>query len=158
MKPKSLKQYAKEYEKTTGDKIVWRPDYTVVYLAERGFITYKPDYEGEMLVVEFTVGDGKFFRHYAEIKAGELGLKYVGTFCNRNIEAYLRNFGCEILDKQEINGQKRYLCQDALGRKVTATFKCDRRNGLEPEYYVVLYLFEKAITRPKFGLLTKGDE
>ena len=120
-------------------------------------MTCKPDLEGKMLIIELVCGDGQFWHDFAEMRAVEMGLDKIGTFTNRPIEAYLKTFGGEILSVQNIGGQKRFLCQDYIGRKVVATFKCDRGAELAPEYYITQYLNEKA-NKSWIDKLTKGDE
>lgn len=145
MKPKSLRDYINLYEKKTGDKFVVRNDYVLFFLPERGFMTAKPDLEASMLIIEYVCGDIHFWHGFAELKCRELGLAHIGTFCNRNIDAYLRNVGVEILDEQNIDNKRRLLCQDSIGRMVLVTYQADLGEGKE-QYTVVQYLDRKAIS------------
>lgn len=142
---KSLKEWLSIYENKTGDRAELPYGYRLCYLAERGFASMKPDIEGKMMVVYQVCGDGKFWRDYAEMMAAGMGLDCVGTICTRAIEPYIRSFGWEILSKTEINGQRRYRCQDSIGRLIICTYKCDGdKEGMPPHYWVTHYLNKKA--------------
>lgn len=144
-KGKSLQEYLKIYKEKTGDNPMVPWGYRLLYLAERGFATMKPDIEGKMMIVYQTCGDGKFWRDYAELMAAGMGFDCVGTICTRAIEPYIRSFGWEILSKSEINGQRRYRCQDSIGRLIICTYKCDGdEEGMPPHYWVTHYLNQKA--------------
>lgn len=145
-KGKSLKDWIKLYEEKTGDKAQLLDGYRLFYLAERGFATMKPDFEGRMMVVHETCGDGRFWRDYAEMIGAGLGFTAVGTICTRPILPYIRSFGWEILTDEEKDGKHRYLCQDSIGRKVVCTYMCDGDNGRPPQYWVVSYFNDKAVT------------
>lgn len=148
-KGKSLNDWIKIYKDKTGDSFSLPMNYRLLYLAERGFATMKPDIEGKMMVVYQVCGDGKFFRDYAELMAAGMGLDCVGTICTRPIEPYIRSFGWEILSKTEINGQCRYRCQDSIGRLIICTYKCDGdTEDRPPHYWVVHYLNQKATEGP----------
>ena len=124
-KGKSLQEYLKIYKEKTGDNPMVPWGYRLLYLAERGFAIMKPDIEGKMMIVYQVCGDGKFWRDWAELEAACMGFDCVGTICTRAIEPYIRSFGWEILSKSEINGQRRYRCQDSIGRLIICTYKCD---------------------------------
>lgn len=148
-KGKSLKQWVKLYEEKTKDRVELPYGYRLCYLAERGFCMLKPDVEGKMMVVYQVCGDGKFWRDYAELMAAAMGLECVGTICTREIEPYIRSFGWEILSMSEINGQRRYRCQDSIGRLIVCTYKSESdKEGNPPHYWVTHYLNKKATEGP----------
>lgn len=103
-----------------------------------------------MMYIHEACGDGKFWRAFAELMCRELNLNILGTICNRDIELYLKAMEFDVLVTQDINGQKRYICQDNIGRKVIATYRADRDGG-DPEYWVTQYLDEKATTSEYFN-------
>lgn len=147
MNPKSLREWFKIYEEKTQDKAEILKGFQLFYLPTRGFMMIKPivTNEGGVLYVDKVCGDGKFWRDHAELMAQALGFYAIITVCNRNIDSYLKNFGAEILVVKEINKEKRYLCQDCIGRKVLVTYKGKDR-ALQDEYFVTQYLHEKATT------------
>lgn len=142
-KPKSLQEWVKIYEEKTGDRAELPYGYRLLYLAERGFASMKPDIEGKMMIVYQVCGDGKFFRDYAELTAAAMGLDCVATICTRAIRPYIRSFGWQILSEQCIKDQHRFVCQDSIGRKIVITHKDINEKTGEPEYWVTHYLNEK---------------
>lgn len=142
-KPKSLQEWIKIYEAKTGDKAELPYGYRLLYLAERGFASMKPDIEGKMMIVYQVCGDAKFFRDYAELMAAGMGLDCVATICTRAIHPYIRSFGWQLLETQCINGQYRFVCQDSIGRKIIITHKDINETTGKPEYWVTQYLNEK---------------
>lgn len=146
MKGKSLKEWIDIYEKKTGDKFDMPVGYRLMYMAERGFASMKPDYEGRMMIVYQVCGDAKFWRDYAELVGSTVGMNCVGTICTRHIEPYIRCFGWEVLEKEDVEGQYRYWCQDSIGRLAICTYKnTDEKTG-EPNYWVTHYFNTKATT------------
>lgn len=135
------------YEDKTKDKAEILKGFQLFYLPNRGFMMVKPlvNETGGILYIDKVCGDGKFWRDHAELMANAIGFQAIITVCNRNIESYLRDFGADILVVQEINKQKRFLCQDSIGRKVVATYR-GQDKFLQDEYWVTQYLHEKATT------------
>lgn len=144
MQGKSLKEWLDIYKEKTGDDFNIPQGFSILYLAERGFASMKPDFESKMMMVYQTCGDGKFWRDTAELYAAALQFDCIGTICTRPIKPYIRSFGWEILDQQCKDGQYRYLCQDSIGRPILITHKCIGENGI-PEYWAVQYLNKKAV-------------
>ena len=156
MKPKSLKQWIDIYEKKTNDKVELPTGFRLFYLPARGFMMVRPLVADGILYIYQVCGDGKFWHDHAELMARALGFPCLATICNRNIETYLRNFEFDVLVKQDINSEKRFLCQDNVGRKVLATYKGKDNNGND-EYWVTQYLNEKATTHLEFKERSKED-
>lgn len=146
MQGKSLREWIEIYEKKTKDTFEVPAGYRLLYLAERGFVQLKPDFEGKIMLVYQLCGDAKFWRDFAELVCSTMGLECVSTICTRHIEPYIRGFGWEILQKEDNNGHYRYWCQDSIGRLVVCTFKNINSDTGEPNYWVTHYLNTKATT------------
>lgn len=144
MKGKSLKEWIEIYEKKTNDKVAILPGYRLFYLAERGFATMKLDEEGKMVIVYQVCGDAKFWRDFAELVGATFGCNCVATICTRHIEPYIRGFGWEILEREEVDGRYRYWCQDSIGRLIIITYKHTDEETGEPAYWVTHYFNTKA--------------
>lgn len=143
MQPKSLREWFNVYEKKTQDKVsIPSEKYKLAYLPTRGFMIYKSLIN--MLFIYQVCGDGKFWLDYAELLCAQMGLSAIGTICTRPLDAYLRTFGGSVLSEQDIDGKKRYLCQDNIGRKVICTHRIMGEKTKIPEYWVTKYLNQKA--------------
>lgn len=156
MKPKPLREWLKIYEEKTNDKAELLNGFQLFYLPTRGFMMIKALPNGSILYIDKVCGDGKFWRDHAELMAHSLRFDHILTVCNREIRSYIRDFGGEILLEQNINGEKRFLCQDNIGRKVLATFRGKDKNGND-EYYVTQYINEKATYNLDFIEGSKDD-
>jgi len=144
---KRFKEWVDKYEEKTGEKAILPPGYVLQFLPSRGWSTYKIDTAGSMLVVYQSCGDLKFWRDVAELIASTNKLKCICTSCLLDIEAYIRFFGGKIVEKQEHNGQFRYICKDYLGRKVIATYRGNLEKTGKPCYWVTQYLYELLETK-----------
>lgn len=144
MKGKSLKEWIEIYEKKTNDKAELPEGYRLLYLAERGFASIKPDVEGKMMLIYQVCGDAKFWRDHIELITCNAGFDCVASICTRHVEPYIRCFGWEILEREEINGQFRYWCQDSIGRLAILTYKHTDAETGEPVYWVTHYFNAKA--------------
>lgn len=144
MKAKSLKEWIEFYEAKSGDSFYLLPDFRLLYMPERGFATMKPDYEGKMMIVYQVCGDAKFWQDYTELVSQAAGFECMATIFTRHIEPFIRALGGEIIEKEDVNGQLRYWCQDSIGRLAIITHKhCDEKTG-EPVYWGTHYLNTKA--------------
>lgn len=144
-KGKSLKEWIDIYEEKTGDKFGLPKGFRLCYLAERGFCEYRLDVEGKIVLVYQLCGDAKFWRDSLELIYSHAGFDAIGTICIRHIKPYIRSFGWQILTEMTKNGQKRYLCQDSIGRKVICT-EIDKDENGEASYMVTHYFKEKAVS------------
>lgn len=144
MKGKSLKEWVKIYEEKTGEKAELLKGYRLCYLAERGFASMKADTEGKMIIIHQVCGDAKFWRDYAELIGATAGFECVASICTRHVEPYIRCFGWEILEREEVDGHYRYWCQDSIGRLVILTYKHTDPDTNEPVYWVTHYFNAKA--------------
>lgn len=144
MKGKSLKEWVDIYEQKTGDKAELPEGYRLFYLAERGFASMKPDEEGKMMIIYQVCGDAKFWRDYAELIGSTAGFNCVASICTRHVEPYIRCFGWETLEREEVNGHYRYWCQDSIGRLAILTYKHTDSETGEPVYWVTHYFNTKA--------------
>lgn len=149
LKPKSLRKWVEIYECKAQDKAEIPKGFRLFYLPSYGFCIMKPLIKERIMFIYQACGDGQFWRSFAELMCRELGLNVLGTICNRDIGLYLKAFGFEVLVEQDINGEKRYVCQDEIGRKVVATYRGKDKKG-KPEYWVTQYLDEKATTSGYF--------
>lgn len=144
MKAKSLKEWIEIYETKTGDSFDLLPGYRLLYMPERGFASMKPDFEGKMMIIYQVCGDAKFWRDYAELVSCTADFECAATICTRHIEPYIRGFGWETIEKEDVNGQLRYWCQDSIGRLVIITHKHNDEKTGEPVYWVTHYFNTKA--------------
>lgn len=144
MKGKSLKEWVELYERKTKDKAECLEGYRLFYLAERGFCTMKPEPESKMLFIYQICGDLKFWLDYAELQAAAMNLGCVASVLVRKVEPYIRDFGWEILEREEIDGNYRYWCQDSIGRLAIITHKGLNKTTGIVEYWVTHYFNTKA--------------
>lgn len=144
MKGKSLKEWVDLYERKTKDKAEVLEGYRLFYLAERGFCTTKPDLEGKMLMIYQICGDLKFWLDYAELQAAAMQLDCVASVLVRHVEPYIRDFGWEILEREDVDGHYRYWCQDNIGRLAIITHKGYNEKTNTTEYWVTHYFNTKA--------------
>lgn len=146
MQAKSFDEWVKVYEEKTGDKYTQPPEgFSLMYLPERGFADMKINTEGKMVFVNQVCGDAKFWRDLAEIIANAWHCNAVCTVCTRHILPYIRSFGWEVVKEFSNIGvgcEKRYLCQDSIGRKIVITHQGFNAKG-EPQYWVTQYINEK---------------
>lgn len=159
MKGKSLKEWVELYETKTKEKAEVLEGYRLFYVATRGFCTMKPDSESKMLIICQICGDLKFWLDYAELQAAAMQLDCVASVLIRHVEPYIRDFGWEILEKEDVNGHYRYWCQDNIGRLAIVTHKGYNEETKTAEYWVTHYFNTKA-TSPTIesmkGMLKAG--
>lgn len=90
-------EWANLFEKKSGEKIYLPPDYNLAFDEEKGFMFWKKD--GNILKMNQTcTHDGKYWIRWALDKAAELGCSKARTSVRRNIKAYLRLFGGNVVD------------------------------------------------------------
>lgn len=151
MQVKTLQEWIKQYEEKTNDKFNLPEGYNLMWLPERGFSISKIDPEQGILFIYETCGDGRFWFDVAKVQAGNLDMRCICTIVNRPLKAYIRGMGGEILhewvrENSACPGvfQHRYLCQDNIGRKVICTHRCYNEETAIEEFWLTLYLYEKA--------------
>ena len=133
-------EWVEWYEKKTGDLFTLPDGYTVNYHERRGLMAFKPDIEAAMLIVEYVIGDGRFWHDVAELIAKQNGFRYVATICTRNVYAYIRYWNYKIVKEWDIDGQKRFLTIDPLGRYAVLTYRGEDNRTHKDTYWVVQYL------------------
>ena len=84
----------KIYEKKTKTKFEPSPRGTIMFYPERGFAEIGAT--KDMVIIGQTCGEAKFWKQTAEIMAKARGITHLGTFCIRNVKAYMKLFGAEI--------------------------------------------------------------
>ena len=108
MKGKTLEEWINFYEQKS--KVKYEPpDKRVVryFFSDRGFAEI--GITDKMVIVHQLCGDAKFWKQIAEALAMEHGLKHLGTWCIRKIEPYIKFFGVEIEEVEDLgDGLKRY--------------------------------------------------
>lgn len=143
---KTLEDWCKLYTEKTGDEVDIPEGFQIYYLPHRGFSLMKADFEGGILMVYHLCGDIKFWYDVAELLCQQNPqLRCISTICTRNIDAYCRLWHWEIVKKEEINGEKRYVCKDDLGRKVIITHCGYIRDTRKSKYFVTKYLYERLV-------------
>ena len=140
--PHTLQEWVQFYEDKAKEKLEVPKGFLFQWFPTRGFIVMKPDVDGKMLMIYSVCGDGKFWRDVGELLALNNGLTKLCTICIRKIEPYIRFWHWKIVNKMEINGQKRYFCKDEYGRNVVITYKGTSEETGEPVYYVTQYLIQ----------------
>lgn len=146
---KTLQGWIDMYEKKTKDKFAVPNGFRLMYLPERGYTINKIDVENDMVMVYSVCGDGRFWFDMAKLQASQVGINHVCSIVTRHIKPYIKFMGFEILKEWEYQGklshaEHRYLCQDELGRKVIFTGRCYDEATKEEDYFVTVYLNEKA--------------
>lgn len=140
MKCWTRKEWVNWYEKKTGDTFEVPEGYTLNYHERRGIMTFMADLNAKMLVIGIVVGDGRFWHDVAEMIAKMNGLRCVATICTRNVEAYIRFWQYKIVKQWDLEGQKRFLTVDQLGRYATLTYRGkDNKTGVDT-YVIIEYL------------------
>lgn len=142
---RTLEEWIRLYEKTTGDEVDVPKGFVIYYLPERGFALLKADMDGEMVIIYHVCGDAKFWRDMAELLAAANELKYLATICTRNIDAYIRFWHWQVVKEYNQNNHKRYICQDTSGRKVVITHRGFNEKKNRPDYWVTQYLQESVV-------------
>ena len=133
-------EYIKWYEKKTGDTFTLPEGYVINYHERRGLMTVKADVKNSMLIVGYTIGDGRFWHDALEVMARMNGLRYIATRCTREVRAYIRFWRYRIVKEWDKDGQKRYLVQDRAGRYATLTYwGKDEKTGADI-YGVIQYM------------------
>lgn len=137
---KTLEEWVELYTRKTGDKVDVPKGFSVNFLEERGFALIKAVPKDKMVMIYHMCGDARFWRDMAELAAVQSGMRYLAAICTRNIEAYIKFWHWTIKEQQEIDGQKRFICIDTLGRYVVITRKGFNDKTGEPDYWVTQYL------------------
>ena len=141
MKSGTLDEWIAWYEKKTGDKFTIPKGHEIVYHERRGFATFKPAPESQMLFVLYVIGDGMFWYDLAEMIAHQNGLRYIATICTRNVDAYIRFWGYKVLKEwKNEEGQRRFLGIDSFGRYGTMTYRGKDSLTGKDTYMVIRYL------------------
>ena len=107
MKAKTMDDWIKLYEKKTGVKFEPDSRATLKFDPEKGFAEF--GVFGNMVVIGQLSGDAKYWKKLAENLAQQLGLNHLGTWCIRNVEAYIKLFNVEVdMIEEAGEGLKRY--------------------------------------------------
>ena len=110
MKSRTLKEWIQLYEKKTGTKFEPNPRGTIMFYPERGFAEIGST--KDMVIIGQVSGDAKFWKQTAEVMAKERRITHLGTWCIRNIKAYMKFFGAEIERIEDAGeGYERYHCR-----------------------------------------------
>lgn len=104
---KSFEEWVEQYEKKTGVKFEPDDRATLHFDPEKGFA--EVGVLKNMVIIGQLAGDAKYWKRLAEEFARKLNISHLGTWCIRNIEAYIRFFGVEIEEIEDAGGNlKRY--------------------------------------------------
>jgi len=141
-KPHTLEEWIQFYEEKSKEKLEVPKGFLFQWLPTRGFSVMRPDIEGKILMIFSTCGDGRFWRDVAEMLALNNGMTRLMTVCIRKIEPYIRFWHWKIVEKQEVNGQKRYFCIDDMGRNVLITHRGFIEETQLPTYVITQYLIK----------------
>ncbi len=143
-KARTLQEWIDMYEKKTGDKAVLPEGFSLYWLPNRGFAEYKIDENSGILMIYAVCGDGKFWRDLGELICRLNKLKCISTICTRNVETYIRFWHWKIVEGQNKDGKKRFVCRDELNRPVILTYKGADDKG-EPAYWVTQFINENEV-------------
>ena len=105
-----MEQWVAKYNKKIPEGFKRDKKFALIYLPEKGFAEILST--DKMIIVNQLCGEFKFWRKFAEELARRRGLKYAGTICIRNVEAYIRLAGFEIERIEQTEQGKRYFCRD----------------------------------------------
>ena len=135
-------EWIKWYEEKSGDTFVMKANAALYFQAKRGIMVCRltGDSQESMLVIDYVIGDGKFWYDFAEIIAAMWNCRCIGTICTRHIEAYIRFWDGKIVKKWLQEGQKRFLAKDRRGRYGTLTYRGKDDNTGKDTYFAILYL------------------
>ena len=140
MRQGTPEEWIKWYEEKTGDLFTLPEDYSILHHERRGLMAFKLVPESEMLVIEYVIGDGHFWYDVAEMIALQNDLRYIGTICTRNVDAYIRFWKYKVLKEWNRDGAKRFYGVDESGRYGTMTYSGkDKRTGNDT-YMVIRYI------------------
>lgn len=139
-KPHTPDEWVEWYEEKTGDEFTLPDDYDILYHERRGLMAFKLATESEMIVVEYVIGDGRFWYDVAEMIGKRNGFRCLATICTRSVYAYIRFWGYKIIKEWDVEGAKRFLGIDGSGCYGTMTYSGkDERTGKDT-YIVIKYL------------------
>lgn len=139
-KPHTLEEWIGWYEQKTGDTFTLPDDYTINYHEKRGLMAIKPVFEKKMLVIEYVIGDGRFWYDVADMLARQNGLRYIATICTRSVYAYIRFWKYKVIKTWEIDGAKRFLGIDDMGYYGTMTYSGKDKKTGNDTYIVIRYV------------------
>lgn len=135
-------EWIKWYEEKSGDTFVMKANAALYFQAKRGIMVCRltGDSQESMLVIDYVIGDGKFWYDFAEIIATMWNCRCIGTICTRHIESYIRFWDGRIVKKWVQEGQKRFLAKDRRGRYGTLTYRGKDDITGKDTYLAILYL------------------
>ena len=110
MEGKTLEEWIKFYEKKSNVEYV-PPDKRLkrYFFADKGFAEIGIADSKDMVIVHQLCGDVRFWKKVAEVIATEHDINHLGTWCIRKIEPYIRFFGVEIVERENLGeGLTRY--------------------------------------------------
>ena len=120
MKDMPLDDWIAEYERKTGEEFKPTPGFKLFFFPNRGFAEIRVT--EKMIIVRQMCGEAKFWKDLVGFFAQALGIYHVGTYCIRNIYAYIRLFGFHVVSTEDLNdGYKRLFCVDKYGNKGQAS-------------------------------------
>ena len=107
MAEKTLEEWIAHYEKKTKTKFKQDPRAKLLFDPEKGFAEI--GVLKNMVVIGQLSGDAKYWKKFAEEIARRCKISNLGTWCCRNIEAYIKFFNVEIEEIEDAGENlKRY--------------------------------------------------
>lgn len=96
----SFEEWVKRYEEKSGDKHVVPKGSRTIWDEEKGYAQFLLSADKQLLAIEETCGDGKFWYNWAIQFCREHNIARFCTTCTRNILPYLRGMGGKITKKE----------------------------------------------------------
>lgn len=142
-KSKSLQEWVDMYERKTGEKVILPPGFVMYWLPKRGFAQFKVDKEGSILMIHMVCGDIHYWHDTALLMCMQNDIDHISTVCTRDVYAYMRMFGWNVVEEFDKDGDKRFICRDEAGCKVIITQRTRADDGKSHTYWVTHYLKER---------------
>ena len=132
---RKLDEWIKIYEKKTGEEFKPSDGFKLFFFPTRGFAEIR--LTDKMVIIAQLCGDMMFWRNLVEFLSQAIGYEYAGTYCIRNIKAYIRLCGFTIIRTETLDdGLKRYFCIDKHGKKGQASPAWISNNTGHAGYYI----------------------
>lgn len=96
----SFQEWVKIYEKKTGDKHIVPKGAQTLWDEEKGYVQFLLSADRNILFIEETCGDGKYWYEWALFFCREHKIPKLCTTCTRKILPYLRGLGGQITKKE----------------------------------------------------------
>lgn len=115
----TLEDYIQMYEKHTGERFEFNPNFSFFFKPEHGFCEYKAEKTG--LYIWQLCGDLKYWVDIGYKVCKKMNLPSMSAYILRHPKPFIRALGFKIVQIEDKEGYKKYHCENKSGEKLTAT-------------------------------------